>query len=324
MRITTDLSPLNLHILPELHPIPSIKELLVDLHGARVFSKMDFRKGFFHIPLHHDSRSSTTMVTPLGLRQYTRLPMGLRESSSVFQRLVGQALVGLQGMVYYVDDILVYGKDQEEHDQHLKEVLDRLQEHDFRLAPDKCRFGVKEVAFLGHVIGADGVRPDPKNLKGIEDCAQPSSARDILVFLGMVDFYRDFLRDVTSLEEPLRMLTRKGQSWQWGREQDMAFRTLKAIMKEDLKVHLFDPAAPTMLTTDASDVGIGAALSQTQNGKDVPIAFASATLTPAQRNYSASEREAWAMVWACASIGRSTCWEDTSSSRQTILPSRRC
>ena len=327
VRITTDLSPLNPHILPELHPIPSIKELLVDLQGARVFSKMDFRKGFFHIPLHPDSRRLTTTVTPMGLRQYTRLPMGLRESSSVFQRLVGQALAGLQGVVYYVDDILVYGKDREEHDQHLKGVLDRLQEYDFRLAPDKCQFGAKDVTFLGHIIGADGVRPDPKNLKGIEDCAQPSTARDILVFLGMVDFYRDFVRDVTSLEEPLRKLTRKGQPWQWGSEQEMAFRTLKAIMKEDLKVHLFDPAAPTILTTDASDVGIGAALSQLQNGREVPIAFASATLTPAQRNYSASEREAWAVVWACEHwekylLGKHFILQMDHSALETMLTSR--
>ena len=327
VRITTDLSPLNPHILPELHPIPSIKELLGDLQGAQVFSKMDFRKGFFHIPLHPDSRHLTTTVTPLGLRQYKRLPMGLRESSSVFQRLVGQALAGLQGVIYYVDDILVYGRDRAEHDRNLKMVLDRLQEFNFRLAQDKCRFGVKEVAFLGHIIGADGVRPDPKNLKGIEDCVQPSSVKDILVFLGMVDFYRDFVRDVTSLEEPLRKLTRKGQPWQWEKEQDIAFRTLKAIMKEDLKVHLFDPAAPTILTTDASDVGVGAMLSQIQNGKEVPIAFASSTLTQAQRNYSASEKEAWAVVWACEHwekylLGRHFTLQTDHSALKTMLVNR--
>ena len=230
-------------------------------------------------------------------------------------------------MIYYVDDILVYGRDRAEHDRNLKMVLDRLQEYNFRLAQDKCRFGVKEVAFLGHIIGADGVRPDPKNLKGIEDCVQPSSVKDILVFLGMVDFYRDFVRDVTSLEEPLRKLTRKGQPWQWEKEQDIAFRTLKAIMKEDLKVHLFDPAAPTILTTDASDVGVGAMLSQVQNGKEVPIAFASSTLTPAQRNYSASEKEAWAVVWACEHwekylLGRHFTLQTDHSALKTMLVNR--
>ena len=327
VRITTDLSPLNPHILPETHPLPAIKDLMVDLHGAKLFSKMDMKKGFFHIRLHPDSRGLTTTVTPLGLRQYTRLPMGLKESSAVFQRLVAQALAGLQGVVAYIDDILVFGKTEDQHDQCLRAVLERLQEHDFRLALDKCQFRVEQVTFLGHLIGVDGVRPDPKNLKGIEECREPANPREVMTFLGMVDFYRDFIEDVTSLAEPLRKLTRKGIPWEWGWEQDLAFNTLKKTMTEKLRVHLFDPAAPTILTTDASDIGVGAALSQIQKGREVPIAFASSSLSPAQRNYSASEREAWAVVWACEHwekflVGRPFDLRTDHSALQTMMTAR--
>ena len=327
VRITTDLSPLNTYVVPETHPIPAIKEVFLELHGATVFSKMDFRKGFFHIALHPDSRPLTTTVTPLGLRQYTRLPMGLKESSSVFQRLVAQTLAGLDGVVFYIDDILVFGKNQAEHDGRLQKVLQRLEGADFRLAPDKCQFGASQVRFLGHLIGKDGVRPDPKNLQAIKECPPPTTVSEVLTFLGMVDFYRDFLRDVVSLVEPLRRLTRKAQPWKWGTEEEMAFKTVRAVLEEDLRVYLFDPAAPTIVTTDASDLGVGAVLSQQQMGREVPIAFASSTLNSSQRNYSASEREAWACVWALEHwekylLGRPFVLRTDHSALKTLLTSR--
>ena len=222
---------------------------------------------------------------------------------------------------------MVFGKDQAEHDGRLQKVLQRLEEANFRLAPDKCQFGVKQVRFLGHLIGKDGVRPDPKNLQAIKDCPTPTTIAEVMTFLGMVDFYRDFLRDIVSLVEPLRRLTRKGQPWKWGVEEDMAFKTVRAILEEDLRIHLFDPAAPTIVTTDASDLGVGAVLSQQQKGKEVPIAFASSTLNSSQRNYSASEREAWACVWALEHwekylLGRPFTLQTDHSALKTLLTSR--
>ena len=327
VRLTTDLKPLNQYVIPETYPIPAIKDVLVELHGARIFTKLDFRKGFFHVLLHPESRHLTTTVTSKGLRQYTRLPMGLKESSSVFQRLVAQTLAGVPGVVFYIDDIMVYGRTQEEHDQCLKTVLEKLQAADFRLAPDKCRFGVREVDFLGYVISAEGVKPDPRNIKALLDCTPPRNVKEVQAFLGMVNFYLDFLPDVASLAEPLRRLTRKGEAFSWGQEQETAFKTLQLALAEDLRVFLFDPTAPTTVTTDASDVGVGAVLSQMQEGREVPIAFASSTLTPTQRGYSASEREAWACVWALERwekylLGRHFTLRTDHSALQTLLTSR--
>ena len=227
VRITTDLSPLNHYVIAEAFPLPAIKDVLPELYGAKVFSKLDFRKGYFHIQLHPDSRPLTTTITSSGLRQYTRLPMGLKESASTFQRLVHQTLAGLKGVVFYIDDILVFGKTRTEHDHNLKPVMERLQATNFRLNPEKCRFGVATVEFLGYIIGADGVRPDPKNLRPILDCPQPRSTREIQAFLGMVNFYQDFIHDVSSLAEPLRLLTRKAEQFRWGPEQQIAFQAIK-------------------------------------------------------------------------------------------------
>ena len=326
VRITTDLSPLNQYVIAEAFPLPAIKDLLLELHGAKVFSKLDFRKGYFHVQLHPESRPLTTTITSKGLRQYTRLPMGLKESASTFQRLVHQTLAGLEGVVFYIDDILVFGRDRPEHDHRLKPVMERLQAANFRLNPEKCRFGVAQVEFLGYLIGADGVRPDPKNLRPILDCPQPHTTRAVQAFLGMVNFYQDFIHDVSSLAEPLRLLTRKAEPFRWGPEQQIAFQAIKEVLAKDLRVFLFDPAAPTTVTTDASDVGVGAVLSQRQGDKDVPIAFASATLNPTQRRYSASEREAWACVWALEKwekylLGRPFILRTDHSALQTLLSS---
>ncbi len=300
IRITTDLSPLNPDIVPEQFPIPSIKDILLEMRGAKVFSKLDLRKGYFHIVLDEKSRCFTTTITPRGLFQYQRLPMGLKESASVFQRLVDQTLSDCPGCERYIDDILIFGKTQEEHDANLDRVLRRLDRKDFRLADEeKLEIGVSEVPALGHVISAEGITPDQKNIKPILEFAEPKTKKEVMAFLGMINFYGDFIPDIASLAEPLRRLTRKGEQFKWTDTCRASFETLKGMAASKLKVYLFDPNAQTTVTTDASDVGLGAVLSQKQGKEEVPIAFAARTLSGAERNYSASEREALGCVWAC-------------------------
>ena len=327
VRITTDLKPLNLHVVPEVHPIPSVKDLFLQMLGAKFFSKLDLRKGFFHIKLAPESRPLTTTVTQKGLRQYTRLPMGLTESSSVFQRLVSQTLAGCSGCCAYIDDIIIFGKTVQEHDENLRKVLQRLQDKDFRLAQEKCEIRKTSIKALGHIISVDGISPDPKNIQPILDCKQPTSKTEVLAFLGMINYYSDFLEDIASIAEPLRTLTRKQQEFKWTETCSTSFNTLKAMAAKTLKVFLFDPQSHTIVTTDASDVGVGAVLSQLQGGREVPIAFASATLNPTQRNYSATEKEAWACVWACEKwekflLGRPFQLRTDHSALQSMLTNR--
>ncbi|MCP3663566.1 MAG: RNA-directed DNA polymerase [Gammaproteobacteria bacterium] len=208
--------------------MPRIKDLFLELNGAKVFSKLDLRKGYYHIPLEKESRELTTTLTPLGLRQYRVLPMGLTDAASAFQRRMHQTLSGLPGVVVYIDDIIVFGKDQEEHDRNLRRVLQRLQDMDFRLQEPKCIFGSNSIPAFGHIISSTGITPDPKNLQPVLEAPEPVSVEGIQSFLGMINFYQDFLPDVASIAEPLRRLTRLGQKFGWTPECALSFKTLKA------------------------------------------------------------------------------------------------
>ncbi len=298
VRITTDLSPLNVHVKPDNHPIPNVKDLFLELANAKYFSKIDLRKGYFHIKLHPDSRKYTTTTTAAGLYQYKRLPMGLKDSAQCFQRAVAKTLAGIPGVIAYIDDILIFAATKEEHDRILHQVLERLNSKNFRLNLVKCSFRVTIVHFLGHIIEGGKVYPDPKNVDPIRNVREPQSKKDVQSFLGMINYYADFLEDVSSIAEPLRALTRKDTNFNWSEECRLSFQTLKAMACDKLSLNIFDPNVPTIVTTDASNAGIGAVLSQIQNRREVPIAFASHTLSPTERRYAANEREALACVWA--------------------------
>ncbi len=148
VRITTDLKKLNAFVIPERFPLPRIKDIFLRIRGSTTFSKLDLRKGYFHIPLHKDSQHLATTITPLGLRQYRRLPMGLKDSASAFQRRVHETLTGLEGVEVYIDDILIHGRDKEEHDRRLRNCLIRLDKEDFSLQMTKVIVGEPEVPAL--------------------------------------------------------------------------------------------------------------------------------------------------------------------------------
>ena len=299
VRITSDLSPLNTFVIPDRFPLPNPKDLFLELKGAKIFSKLDLRKAFYHIELAPESRQLTTTLTHQGLRQYKRLPMGLKDSASVCQRLVSQTLAGCPGTICYVDDILVFGVNQEEHDANLRTVLKQLEAKDFRLQKSKCQISVSEITFLGHIVSASGIRPDPKNVDPIKNAKQPRTVKQIASFLGMVNYYSDFIPKLATLAEPLRRLQRKNVKFVWSQQCQNAFDKLKAAISEGVKMFIFDPNAPTFVSVDASDVGIGGVLSQIQNGREVPIAHASHTLQERERAYAVNEKEALACVWAC-------------------------
>ena len=299
VRVTTDLTRLNIGVIPDRHPLPRIGEIFHNLASSKVFSKLDITKGYWHIPLHPDSQHLTTTITPLGLRRYLRLPMGLKDAASAFQKRIQQTLLGVQGVEVYIDDVIIHGKDQKEHDEALQATLTALQGAGFRLNMDKCAFGKGQVKAFGHLVGATGIKPDPGNIAAIKQIPVPLNAADVISFLGAVNFFGDSIPDMASLSEPLRRLTRGGEPFQWGPDQATAFSTLKAEVERATLRQGFDPARKTYVTTDASDVGIGGVLSQAdEQGEEVVIAFYSKTLDKAQRNYAANEREALACMLA--------------------------
>ncbi|MCP3663296.1 MAG: RNA-directed DNA polymerase, partial [Gammaproteobacteria bacterium] len=165
-----------------------------------------------------ESRPLTTTITPLGLRQYKRLPMGLKDSASAFQKRVHNCLAGLEGVEVYIDDILIHGKTQEEHDRRLRAALSRLLKAGFRLQEKKLEIGKREISAFGHQILEKVVKPDLKNVEAIQNAPRPATIKEVQRFLGMIYYFQDFLKDVSSIAEPLRKLTRKEAPFTWEME----------------------------------------------------------------------------------------------------------
>ena len=168
VRVTSDLSPLNKFVIPERHPFPHIEDLLLELRGMGYFSKIDLRKGYFHIPLQAHNRHYTATMTPLGLMAYNRLPMRLNDAAAVFQKCVSKTLRNCKNTISFVDDILVYGRTRKEHDDALEEVFSALDSKEFRLNIEKCQFGRNKITFLGFCIDASGIRPNPDKIEPIK------------------------------------------------------------------------------------------------------------------------------------------------------------
>ena len=187
VRICVDLTKLNESVRRERHPLPSVYQVLAQLSGATVFSKLDANSGFWQVPLSPDSTLLTTFITPFGRFCFHRLPFGISSAPEIFQRLMFQMLAGLLGTVCMMDDVLVYRATQEEHDDRLRKVLQRIQDSGMTLNPEKCKLSCNRVKFLGHIVDEAGIRPDPEKIQGIVHTTTHQDVSDVRRFLGTVN-----------------------------------------------------------------------------------------------------------------------------------------
>lgn len=228
------------------------------------------------------------------------MPFGLKNAPSTFQRAMNAALTGLQGMQCYVylDDIVIYASDIEEHTKELESVFNRLRQNNLLLQPDKCEFMRKEVAYLGHIITRNGLAPNPDKIRAISNYPRPENQKQIKQFLGLIGHYRRFIKDFSKFARPLNLLLRKDSQFQWTRDHHKSFEYFKYILTHKPLLQFPDFSKEFLLTTDASSYTIGAILSQGEIGQDKPIAYASRSLNKAEINYSTIHRELLAIVWA--------------------------
>ena len=226
IRICVDLKPLNESVLHEIHPLPKVDDTLAQLHGAKVFSKLDANIGFWQIPLAEKSKPLTTFVKSSGRYWFNKLPFGISSVPEHFQKRMSQILIGLKGVVVLMDDVLVNGKDQEEHDARLEAVLQRLKSAGVTLNREKCEFSKSKIVFLGHLIDAEGIHPDPEKTAAIAQMKPPSNVPELRRFLGMVNQLGKFSRILAELTQPLRDLLSKKNTWIWRKAQDQAFSGL--------------------------------------------------------------------------------------------------
>lgn len=299
IRVCVDMRRANEAVTRERHPIPTLEETLESLNGASVFSKLDLRWGYHQVELDDDSRDITTFSTHKGLMRYKRLIFGLSSASEIYQHTIQQALIGLEGVRNISDDIIVFGKDDEDHDRCLRSVIERLQSLNLTLNAEKCVFRTSSLTFFGFTISRDGVSADDAKVNAIRNAKTPTNVHEVRSFLGLVNYCARLIENLASIAEPLRELTRGDTPWRWEPRHQRSFDELRCALTSDKVIAHFVTGADTQLRVDASPVGLGAILTQTVDGITRPVAYASRTLSAVERRYSQTEREALAVVWGC-------------------------
>ncbi|KAK3705420.1 hypothetical protein RRG08_033998 [Elysia crispata] len=196
VRLVVDMRAANQAVMRESHPIPTVDEVLHDMNGAKVFSKLDLKYGYHQIELDPDSREITTFVTHKGLFRYKRLIFGINAASEKFQNIISQALQGCEGAQNISDDIVVYGANQEEQYQRLRKVMHKLSEANLTLSKEKCEFGMDEITFTGHVLSEHGIGPTEERVKDFANAERPRSISEVKSFLGLVNFSGRFIKEL--------------------------------------------------------------------------------------------------------------------------------
>lgn len=282
----------------EQYPIPRIEDLFATLSGGQRFTKLDMSHAYHQIALDTESKKYVTVNTHKGLFTYRVLPFGVSSSPAIFQRTIEGVLQGIPHVAVFLDDILVTGRNGEEHLQTLALVLKRLQEAGLRLKRSKCNFMEKEVMFLGHKVDETGLHPVPEKLIAIQSAPTPRNVTQLKAYLGLLNYYNKFLPNLSTVLAPVYRLLRKNVTWNWGVDQEVSFtQSKKMIQSVQVLVH-YDPQKDVILSCDASPYGLGAVLSHKMpNGSERPIGFMSRTLNKAERNYSQLDKEGLAIMF---------------------------
>ncbi|XP_073808802.1 adenosylhomocysteinase isoform X1 [Danio rerio] len=299
-RLCIDYRGLNAKTFLDAYPMPQITDILDSLQGAKVFSTLDLKSGYWQLEMDPASMEKTAFVTASGLYEFSSLPFGLKNAAASFQRLMEQVLRDLKNKccMVYIDDIIVYSPDVQTHLNHLEQVFHSLHKAGLTLNLKKCKFICASLDYLGHTISADGVNVNSDKVEAIRTFPIPKTLKELQRFLGLAAWYHRFIPDFSSKTAPLHLLKRKDVKWNWSDECQRAFD----VIKDELT------RAPVLCTpnfdlsfkvqTDASDVGLGAVLTQEVEGQERVIAYASRLLRGAEKSYSASEKECLAVVWA--------------------------
>lgn len=297
-RMVVDYRRLNEITIDDKYPLPNICDLLDKLGKSNYFTTLDLASGYHQIEI--SDTEKTAFSTQNGHYEFLRMPFGLKTAPATFQRTMDNVLRGLQGIhcMVYLDDILIYSSGILEHIQRLRSVFDRLRQTNLKVQLDKSEFLRKEVQYLGHTLTKDGLRPNNDKIQAVLNYPLPRTQTEIKRFLGFVGYYRRFIKDFSKITQPLSACLKKGKKVLTDQKYIEAFEKCKELLIHAPILQYPDMNKPFVLTTDASEVAIGAVLSQGPIGSDKPIAYASRTLTDTEKRYSTIERELLAIVWA--------------------------
>ena len=308
-RFCVDMRRLNTCIEDQHWPIPVIRETLdrIGENHPRFFAKFDFPMGYFQCPLAEECTKYCAFICWLGIFEFIRIPMGLKVAGAFFQRIM--TTIVLAGLVFiicesYLDDITTYGGSDDELVKNIEAIFKRLEKHKLVLHPDKWVMGVSEIDFLGYTIDANGIRHNEKRIQNVKDFATPSTKAQLKSFLGLVNFFRDHIKDFSTISKPLYLMVDsytkrdRHQRLIWSSDQLQVFENVKAAVEQCQKLYYLKKDAPVVLETDASDYGIGAYLYQVINQKQFPVRFLSKSLSRPQLKWSTPEKECYAIFYA--------------------------
>jgi len=320
LRLCVDYRALNKATVKNRYPLPLISEMLDRVREARIFTKLDLRGAYNLIRIKEGDEYKTAFRTRYGQFEYRVMPFGLTNAPATFQSYIDDCLRPYidDFAVCYLDDILIYSTNEKDHEEHVRQVLQRLKEFGLYCKAEKCQFGVSEVGFLGFVITPNGVSMESDQISTIEDWPTPKSIRDVQVLLRFTNFYRRFIRKYAKVTLPLTELLKKADKageppegrprrqksenhgkvkWEWTRQAELAFRKLKRTFTEAPILQHFDPAKLIILQTDASGFAIAGILNQYDGfGVLRPVNFYSRKCSSAEQNYDTHDREVLAIV----------------------------
>ena len=293
IRLCIDRKDLNEALEREPYYSRTIDELISMFAGAKVFTIVDMDKGYWQVVLHPESRKYTCMAFDIGRYQFKRLPMGSKVASDIFQRKLDSVYIGLPGVTGIADDMVIYGRTEEEHDRNLIVFRETTRKNGLILNKRKLQFKKEEVSFFGHRWNSTGISPDPKKTESFLKMEFPPDKETMHSFLGLVNFLNQYTPRLAELCSPLRKLILKDSHYSPGDPEHAALDAIKAEFQKKIILPYFDRNKETILQTDASKKGFGAVILQ----EEQPIYYASRALTSAEKNYQNLEREAQAAVW---------------------------
>ncbi|KAL0192333.1 hypothetical protein M9458_010629, partial [Cirrhinus mrigala] len=296
LRPCIDYRQLNSQITQQPYPLPLVPATLEELCGARIFTKLDLRSAYNLVRICAGDEWKTAFITPTGHYEYLVMPYGLSISPSVFQTFMNEVFQEFlhQFVVVYIDDILIYSRNQAEHRQHVRQVLQVLRQHHLYLKLEKCEFHQPEVQFLGYNISPEGVQMNHDKVLAIQKWPQPNTIKELQRFLGFTNFYRRFIKDYSSITSPLTSLLRgHPKRLCWNPAAYESFQQLKKIFSTAPLLRHPDPERPFEVEVDASTIDVGAVLSQAAGDSSLlhPCAYFSKKLSPAEQNYDVGNRE---------------------------------
>ena len=271
------------------------EEVVQNMPGAKVFSKLDATSGYWQLKLDEESSKLCTFNTPFGRYRFLRVPFGIVSASEIFQRVMSQMVEDIDGSEAIMDDIVVWGKDQAEHDMRLKQVMDKAKACGLKFNKGKCKFRRNQISYVGHVLSGEGLKADPEKIRAVQDMKRPQSQRELMTFLGFIQYLKKFMPNMADISAPLRKLTEKDVEWKWTETEENSFNKLKKLATEAPVLRFYDPTLPLTLSVDSSSTGLGCVIMQ----EGQPIVCASRALTKTQQNYAQIEKETLAVVYGC-------------------------